>query len=205
MKRRDLIAGSALGLAVTPLRALASTTRPTPAQTAGPFYPGTLPSEYDNDLMRVAGAPRAARGTVMMLTGEVLEVSGAPVADALVEIWQCDAGGRYHHPRDRRAVAPDPGFQGYGQHRTGADGGYRFRTLRPVAYPGRTPHVHVAVRTPGRSFVTQIYIAGEAGNARDVLYGRLTPEERARLRVDLRPIPSQPDTVAARFRIVLPG
>src|ERR1700674_4672216 len=135
----------------------------TPAQTAGPFYPVTLPRDSDNDLIQVAGNNAAARGTVTYLAGRVLDVDGRPVSGARVEIWQCDANGRYHNVRDERAGPPlDENFQGYGQTATDGTGGYRFVTIRPVSYPGRTPHIHFAVSGPGfPRFITQMYVAGE--------------------------------------------
>jgi protocatechuate 3,4-dioxygenase beta subunit len=123
-----------------------------------------------------------------------------------VEIWQCDAMGRYRHPGDDRGPM-DEGFQGFGRVLTGADGAYRFRTIRPVAYPGRTPHIHFAVLAPGlRRFITQMYIEGEPGNARDFLLNSVRdPEARARLIVPLPPSAEEPGALAGRFDIVLPA
>jgi protocatechuate 3,4-dioxygenase beta subunit len=82
------------------------------------------------------------------------------------------------------------GFQGRGRLLTAADGGFAFRTIRPVTYPGRTPHIHVLVAAPGRpDLVTQLYVDGEPGNARDGLFNRLSPA--ARELVLLRPIPAE--------------
>jgi protocatechuate 3,4-dioxygenase beta subunit len=178
----------------------------TPAQTAGPFYPVTLPRDSDNDLIQVAGNDAAAKGTVTYLAGRVLDVDGRPVAGARVEIWQCDANGRYHNVRDDRADQPiDENFQGYGQTLTGESGGYRFRTIRPVPYPGRTPHIHFAVSGAGLSrFTTQMYVAGEPLNDRDgVLMGIRDPAARARLIVPLRPPEAEPAALAGTFDIVL--
>jgi protocatechuate 3,4-dioxygenase beta subunit len=96
----------------------------------------------------------------------VLGLDGRPLPDAVVEIWQCDSRCRYLHPGDRGGPR-NGAFQGYGRIRTGADGAYRFRTIRPIAYPGRTPHIHFAVAAPGRkALITQMYVAGEPLNAR---------------------------------------
>jgi protocatechuate 3,4-dioxygenase beta subunit len=108
-------------------------------------------------------------GQVVRLGGRVLDLSGQPVADAGVEIWQCDANGVYRHPRD---VGPsrrrDARFQGRGRTRTDASGRYAFRTIRPVAYPGRTPHIHFKVEPPSRGvLITQMYVFGEAQNSSD--------------------------------------
>lgn len=164
--------------AVLPARASAQSARPerlppTPRQTAGPFYPVDWSGDADADLVRVAGEAARAQGIVTHLRGRVLDVRGDPVPGATVEIWQCDAHGRYRHPRDR-ADGRDAGFQGRGRAVADAGGGFAFRTIRPVAYPGRTPHIHVAVAAPGReTLVTQFYVAGESTNARDALFASL--------------------------------
>jgi protocatechuate 3,4-dioxygenase beta subunit len=201
MRRRHL-------LAAPPLLALGARSgavlAPTPRQSAGPFYPAERPLDDDADLVRVAGAAREARGTITHLHGQVLDLDGLPVADALVEIWQCDAGGRYHHPLDR-GPAPDPGFQGYGRTRSATDGRYRFRTIRPVPYPGRTPHVHFAVTPPGgETLVTQMYVRGEPLNARDGIFTRIPPRLRDRVLVALAPRPGATGELEGRFDIVTP-
>jgi len=122
-----------------------------------------------------------------------------------VEIWQCDANGRYHYVRDDRAGPPlDENFQGYGQTTTDATGGYHFHTIRPVPYPGRTPHIHFAVSAPGYPcFITQMYVAGEPQNELDgVLMSVHDPAARARLLVQLQPA-AEPGTLAGNFDIVL--
>ena len=200
MRRRRFIGSSTL-LALAGSAGAAPA--PTPRQTAGPFYPQRLPLDHDNDLVSVTGAPGPARGTVLHLAGRVLDLDGRAVAGARVEIWQCDAGGRYHHPRDR-GPAPDPGFQGYGRARTDDDGGYRFRTIRPVPYPGRTPHVHFAVTPPGgQTLVTQMYVRGEASNERDFIFTRIPAHLRERVLVALEP--ADGGGLSARFDIVAPS
>lgn len=177
--------------------------RPTATQTQGPYYPARIPADADNDLMRVAGRDGPAAGTPVQVSGRVLDTAGRPVPGAVVEIWQCDAGGRYHHVADDGGSAPrDPNFQGYGRTRTSADGAYLFRTLRPAPYPARAPHIHFAVRAPGfKRLVTQMYVEGEPANAVDgVLNGVRDPDARAALIVPLRPALSG---LAGRFDIVL--
>lgn len=159
----------------------------TPTQMEGPFYPLELPLDSDNDLTRVAGQPRAAHGIVTDLSGLLLDLDGRPIENARVEIWQCDARGFYHHPLDRGGRA-DPAFQGFGHTITDAAGRYRFRTLRPVPYPGRTPHIHAKVLLPGApEFITQIYIADEPLNDRDGLFRRIPADRRHRLLAEFRP------------------
>jgi protocatechuate 3,4-dioxygenase beta subunit len=146
----------------------------TPSQAEGPFYPRAFPLDSDSDLIWVKGRSTRATGQVTYLTGAVLSLTGKPVSGARVEIWQCDAKGVYHHPGDRRGPA-DPNFQGYGRTLTDSKGAYRFRTIRPVSYPGRTPHIHVKVTPPGgRALTTQLYIKGERANARDFVLSQIS-------------------------------
>lgn len=176
---------------------------PTPSQSRGPFYPRTFPQERDNDLATVDG--RAARGELLVITGRVTTRDGTPVPDARVEIWQTNAQGRYHHEDDHTPVPLDPGFQGWGETRTDQTGAYRFRTIRPQPYSGRTAHVHFAVTAPGqrRPLITQMYFEGVAENERDGLLRRLDPEARARLIVQPTPAAGA-EGLQARFDIVLP-
>ena len=182
---------------------------PTPRQSEGPFYPARIPLDSDTDLVQVADRTEPAAGMVTHVFGRVLTEDGRPMRGARVEIWQCDAFGRYHHPREPRGDA-DPNFQGYGHMALGADGAYRFRTIRPVPYPGRTPHIHFAVSGPGmRRLTTQMYVAGEPGNARDgILNAVRDPAQRAALIVPLVPAPDldpglEAGALAGRFDIVL--
>jgi protocatechuate 3,4-dioxygenase, beta subunit len=173
------IATLAASLPFLPTRILqAASLVTTPSMTLGPFYPRDLPLDDDNDLTRVKGASGVAKGVILDLTGRVLDSSGRPLAKTQVEIWQCNAFGRYHHPDDRSNAPLDPSFQGFGKAITDGDGRYRFHTIRPVPYPGRTPHIHfkLASRSIG-TFVTQMFIAGEPGNERDYLFRR-TQEDR---------------------------
>jgi protocatechuate 3,4-dioxygenase, beta subunit len=188
LSRRHLVisASTLAGLHVLPAGAAAL--MPTPRQTAGPFYPLELPLDSDNDLVQIADHSERAAGTVLHLGGRVLEPDGRPVRGARLEIWQCDALGVYHHPRDRRGPA-DANFQGFGSTTVADDGAWRFRTIEPVPYPGRTPHIHFRILGPGfEPLVTQMYIAGHPLNAQDGIYQRLG--ERASLvTVTLAPAP----------------
>lgn len=210
--RRRMLEGfmasaASLSLWARPRTTEAAALPPTPAQTAGPFYPVTLPRDSDNDLVQIAGHDGTAKGTVTYLSGHVVDPGGRPVSGARVEIWQCDANGRYHYVRDDRADQPiDENFQGYGQTTTDESGGYHFRTIRPVPYPGRTPHIHFAVSGAGLPrLITQMYVAGEPGNERDgVLMGIRDPAARARVIVPLRPSPeTEANALAGTFDIVL--
>jgi protocatechuate 3,4-dioxygenase beta subunit len=163
-------------LAATP--ALADEIPPTPRLTEGPFYPRTFPRDSDGDLTRVEGRPSVAQGTVLDVSGRVVDRRGAPRAGARVEIWQCDALGQYHHVGSMQSEG-DPNFQGFGAVVTDADGRYRFRTIKPVPYPGRTPHIHFAVLEGGRRRLTsQMFVEGESQNERDGLYRSLGRDAR---------------------------
>ena len=163
-------------LAATP--ALAQERAATPRMTEGPFYPRSFPQDVDADLTRVAGRTRAAEGTLLEVTGRVLDRSGRPRAGSRVEIWQCDALGQYHHV-GAPAESGDPNFQGFGAVTTDAEGRYAFRTIKPAPYPGRTPHIHFTVAEGGRRRLTsQMFIEGEPGNERDGLYRHLGAEAR---------------------------
>ena len=187
--RRALIV--AAGASLLPLHpTLAAALIATPSQTEGPFYPTALPADTDNDLVQVRGQAAQAMGTVLHLQGRVLDLNGRPVEGALVEIWQCDAQGIYDHPRQPGRERRDSAFQGYGR-MMAADGRYSFRTLRPVAYPGRTPHIHVKVATAGGGLLTsQFYIAGEPGNERDGIFRAAARDLRQRERIEMRLAPA---------------
>ncbi len=183
--RRQILASAAGLLTALALPPTARAAMLTPRQPAGPFYPTEPPLDDDNNLVRVAGQDKIADGLVSDLSGQLLDVNGRPLSGVRIEIWQCDANGRYRHPRDPGRRAIDPAFQGFGHTLTDDAGRYRFRTIRPVPYPGRTPHIHVAVRPRGTEpFVTQLYVAGEPRNADDFLFRRIPPEQRARVLAD---------------------
>lgn len=154
----------------------------TPPATEGPFYPTPQMrmSDVDNDLVKVMGLIEEAGGEVISLKGRVLDAAGAPRTGLRVEIWQCDVNGKYMHPGDRRDVDYDTGFQGFGHDITGADGSFRFRTIKPTVYPGRTPHIHVKLLDGERELLTtQFYLAGHPGNTRDRLFNRMSETEKA--------------------------
>lgn len=189
LRRRSLLLAS--GASLLPFAApRAEALVPTPAQTEGPFYPAGFPADTDSDLVQVRGAAARAMGQVLHLQGRVLGVDGRPAGGALVEIWQCDAQGVYDHPRQPGRDRRDTAFQGYGRLTADARGNYAFRTLRPVAYPGRAPHIHLKVATAdGRRLTSQFYVAGEAGNERDGLFRAAArqPGQRARIEMTLAP------------------
>jgi protocatechuate 3,4-dioxygenase beta subunit len=154
--------------------ALAEALQRTPADVEGPFYPDNLPLDTDNDLLVVNDKITPAVGAVTYLGGVVMDVKGQPLRNALVEIWQVDNKGIYLHSKAPQQDKRDSNFQSYGRFLTDAKGHYHFRTIRPPAYPGRTPHIHYAVSYRGkRILTTQLYIEGEKQNAKDFLYRRI--------------------------------
>jgi protocatechuate 3,4-dioxygenase, beta subunit len=201
LHRRGVLAAAAFVAlpAILPGALAQAARRPlTPSQSEGPFYPLDLPEDMDHDLLR-NGALRYTRGQPAWLEGGVFDPDGRPVSGAEVDIWQCDQDGRYHHPGDRGRA--DPAFQGFGRVRVAGDGQYRFRTLRPAPYSGRTPHIHVKVRLGSRELLTtQLYVEGDPGNERDFLWRRLDARQRALLTVPFEPVA---DGVRARFPIVV--
>jgi protocatechuate 3,4-dioxygenase beta subunit len=200
--RRRLFLAAA-GLATAALPRLAAARIVTPQQMRGPFYPDRMPLDQDNDLTRLMDRD-PSQGQITELTGRVSQLDGKPVKDALVEIWQCDANGRYLHTADVGGRPRDPGFQGYGKTRSGSAGGYRFRTIKPVPYPGRAPHIHVAVTAPGLNpLVTQLYVDGARENSKDFLRGLLSTQELAAVTVPFRPSGDGSGHLVARFDIVM--
>lgn len=205
-RRAFLRTSAAVGLlGLTGVRFAQAELQATPAQMQGPFYPLTLPLDRDNDLVTVAGRSGMAFGTITDVAGRVTDADGRALAGVAVEIWQVNGHGRYHHPHDDSSAPVDPNFQGYGQTVTDAQGAYRFRTVKPVAYPGRAPHIHFGLGVPGQApFYTQMYLAGAPENASDFLL-RALRDRRARdsLVVALTPSPHAGSALAGRFDIVL--
>jgi protocatechuate 3,4-dioxygenase beta subunit len=177
----------------------------TPPQTEGPFYPDKLPLDTDNDLLIVNDDLTPAVGAITWLSGRVLDQRGEPIRNALVEIWQCDNNGAYLHSGTTNKEKQDKHFQGFGRFLTGAKGEYLFRTIKPVPYPGRTPHIHYAVKMKGKKeLITQCYVKGHDGNARDGIWKNLSEKGRELVTVAFDPIAnSRAGELAAKFDIVM--
>jgi protocatechuate 3,4-dioxygenase, beta subunit len=178
----------------------------TPKQTEGPFYPDKLPLDTDNDLVRINDSTTPALGEVTWLSGRVLNAKGEPIRNALVEIWQVDAKGVYIHSKSNNADQHEKNFQGFGRFLTGSKGEYLFRTIKPVSYPGRTPHIHVAVKTKGQEkFTTQCYVKGEPQNEKDGIIRSIKDEKaRANVIIDFAALAgSKAGELAATFDIIL--
>jgi len=200
--RRSLVfavaGAAAASAAALALPALASSRRALAPMTDGPFYPSgawrAQWSDWDADLTRVQRGNEVlqARGEGLGLSGRVADVNGRVIDNAAVEIWQCDTMAVYRHPGGGMQPGRfDEGFQGFGMSRSAADGAVRFRTIKPVAYPGRTPHIHVKLRHASfGELTTQLFIAGDAGNARDFLWRQLGADDRTALEMKLAPAPA---------------
>jgi protocatechuate 3,4-dioxygenase, beta subunit len=202
-RRRSLrlVAAAALiAMPALPLRAttIAPARRPTPPQSEGPFYPDKLPADSDADLL-ANGSLRYGKGQPAWVEGTLVDADGKPMSGASIEIWQCDQDGHYHHPRDGGQA--DPAFQGFGRVAVDAEGRWRFRTLRPVAYSGRAPHIHAKIKLGSRDLLTtQLYAQDDPGNARDGLWRRLSAEDRAAI---TSPYVTGSDGLTARYALVI--
>lgn len=199
---RTLALGAAGG-AWMATRALAQTGSaqallPTPAQAEGPYYPLREPADADFDLLR-NGSRTYAKGNAAWVEGAVLDLAGKPLKGGTVEIWQCDENGHYDHPRDGSRM--DPAFQGFGRATLDAEGRFRFRTIRPSPYVGRTPHIHAKIKLGRQTLLTtQLYVEGDPGNARDGIWRRLNAAERAAVTV---PYLNVADGLKATYQIVV--
>jgi protocatechuate 3,4-dioxygenase beta subunit len=195
-QRRLLLLSPLLAL---PAARAATNPLATPAQMLGPFYPLRPDVAAGNDLTTLDGKGRAP-GKPLRIVGRVTDTTGRALPGLLVEIWQTNANGRYHHPHDDSAAPLDPNFRGYGRATTGIDGAYRFTTIMPVAYPGRTPHVHFRLSRGERELlVTQMYLPdATAANARDGLFMSLREAARRRL----VGVPERDSADTLRFDIV---
>ena len=188
---------------------LAQALKRTPGEILGPFYPVLKPLDQDADLTMISGKSARAQGQVLQLTGRVLNLKGEPVPGARVEIWQANTHGRYDHPSDRNPAPLDPNFQGFAVQFTDAEGRYRFKTIKPGAYPAtpdwmRPPHVHFEVMGKSNRLVTQMYFPGEPLNEKDLLLQGLRANKEGAIAKLLAPTKDvEPDSLIALWDIVL--
>jgi protocatechuate 3,4-dioxygenase beta subunit len=180
----------------------------TPDQTEGPFYPNKLPLDTDNDLIVINDGITPSVGEITHLTGKILDAKGNPVRNAVVEIWQCDANGVYLHTKDSepKKDKQDKNFQGFGRFVTGSTGEYYFRTIKPVPYSTRTPHIHFKIKKGRDSLLnTQLYIKGHEGNAKDFVWmGIKDAKQRDAVTVPFEKLKeSKAGELAANFVVVL--
>lgn len=202
--RRAFIGAAVLAVHSPPLRG-ADDRVPTPPFTEGPFYPTKLPVDTDNDLVLINKADGRALGTIAHVSGRILDKKGQPIRNAVIEIWQCDHNGAYLHAGSANGSKRDAGFQGFGRFTTAASGEYYFRTIQPVPYPGRTPHIHIKILRAGKELLTtQMFVQGHAQNARDGIFRAIRDEKvRAAAQAEFKPLDGRTGEVTAHFDVVL--
>lgn len=206
--RRRFIQGMTFGVtALASGLTLAEELALTPQMTEGPFYPDKLPLDTDNDLILVNNSVDPAVGEITHLTGRILDAKGNPIRNAFVEIWQCDHSGVYLHSQNFGGHdKQDKNFQGYGRFLTDSSGRYYFRTIKPVPYTGRTPHIHFGVSKNGhRLHTTQLFIKDLEMNERDGIYQDLGDKKtQALVCSEFKPLEgSKIGELTADFEIVL--
>src|SRR5688572_27229829 len=203
--RRHFIRNAAFGAALFATPGLFADLLLTPKQTEGPFYPDKLPLDTDNDLLVINEGITPAVGDVTYVSGRILDARGEPIRNAVVEIWQCDNNGAYLHSGTSNKDKKDKNFQGFGRFVTGSSGEYLFRTIKPVPYPGRSPHIHYKVKRGGKELlVTQLYIKGHEGNPKDGIWKNLKEKDRAAVTVDFAPLPgARANELAAKFDLIV--
>lgn len=193
-RRSILSAGAGIAASAIAATTLANPNTLTPANPEGPFYPKHKQLDKDADLTLIEGHTKTAHGDIIRITGHVLDENGQPVEGALVDIWQANAHGRYHHEDDPNTAPRDPDFQGWGMVKTDADGNYSFTTIKPGAYPvddewSRPPHIHYKVSRRGyHELITQMYFADETLNDKDQLLQSVEADERALLVVSFQEV-----------------
>jgi protocatechuate 3,4-dioxygenase, beta subunit len=205
-----LVTSGIAGLGVNLADLLASDMRPeTPNLVVGPFYPLLKPLDRDADLTRVRGHRGRAAGQVIDVSGRVLNRNGEPVRGARIELWQANSHGRYAHPSDPNTAAPlDPDFQGFALQVTDRDGRYRFKTIKPGAYPGqggsrmRAPHLHFDIQGRVDRKVTQMFFPDEPLNAQDRLFLDV-PRDRQTLIATVASRASETNELALTWDITL--
>jgi protocatechuate 3,4-dioxygenase beta subunit len=206
LKMSAVLAGSGVVFS-TKLAAAETELQRTPGQILGPFYPlGEL--SQNADLTSVPGRPGRAEGQVLNVLGRVLSLSGEPVRDAKVEVWQANAYGRYSHPSDTNPAPLDPNFEGAAVLTTDSEGRYRFKTIKPAAYPAgpnltRPAHIHFQVSGRQDRLVTQMYFENDPYNQTDPFLNSAGRKELLITKL-LAPSPEfEPDSKMAIFDIVL--
>lgn len=214
LTRRELVVTGAIATAIgaSSSRAVAAILKTTASQEMGPFYPVVKPIDQDADLTLVRGRSGRAAGQPIEVMGRVLDISGRPIPHAQLEIWQANAAGRYSHPADTNTAPIDPNFQGFAALSTDAEGQYRFRTVKPGAYPTgpgtrRTPHIHFEITTGEQKRVTQMYFPGEALNENDEILSILmrSGAERTVLATAVRAAPGDAKALGFVWDIVMAG
>jgi protocatechuate 3,4-dioxygenase alpha subunit len=171
-------------------------TPPTASQTTGPFFNFGLTT--DPELGKLARD--GTLGEPIRLSLRVLDGAGVPTpGDAMVELWQADAEGRYAHPDDPRSTDADPRFHGFGRLETGIDGACVFETVKPGRAPGpdgklQAPHINIAIFARGllKQLHTRVYFASDPANSEDTVLALVPADRRETLLA--RPLSGQPNT-----------
>jgi protocatechuate 3,4-dioxygenase beta subunit len=188
-----------------------------PQVTQGPYYPlaANIPLDDDNDLIYLNDSTTAATGLITYLSGRVLDSSGNPIRNALVELWHADNNGNYiYSSSSTRNSSADSNFAGFGQFLTGSSGAYLFRTIKAGLYVGRTRHFHMAVTIPGQTsrYCTQLFWTGtqysgstawSTQNSTDNVYSTLTTAQKAAVTIDYAATGNGDSSVAGTFDFVV--
>jgi protocatechuate 3,4-dioxygenase, beta subunit len=211
-RRRLLQASAAFGVfgAMPTGSAFAQATSGTPGQILGPFYPMTRTMNETGDLTRVPSRSGRAEGQILHVTGTVLNGKGEPVRGVRLEVWQSNALGRYAHPSDRNPAPLDPNFEGFGVVTTDDQGRYRYKTIKPAAYPVigtemiRPAHIHLDIMGRYDRIVTQMYFEGDPHNAKDRFLQSVARPERLIAKAAAAPAEGEPGAQAVVFDILLP-
>ena len=181
----------------------------TPGEILGPFYPVLKRVDQGADLTTIAGKPGRAAGQVIHVMGRVVNVQGQPVQGARVELWQATTHGRYTHPSDTNPAPLDPNFEGFAVQNTDAEGRYRFKSIKPGAYPAtpnwmRPPHLHFDVTGKINRVVTQMYFPGEPLNDKDLLLQNIRSNKEGLIAKVLPPTSEvEPDSLIVVWDIVV--
>jgi protocatechuate 3,4-dioxygenase, beta subunit len=205
VRRHLVIAAALLPLHLVSARAqtnqspVSNRLRATPSQTEGPFYPLREPKDADFDLLR-NGDRQYSKGTQAWVEGRIVDLDGKPLKGGVIAIWQCDESGYYDHPADGSKM--DPNFQGFGRVQLDSAGQFKFRTIKPAAYGGRTPHIHAKVKLGKTDLLTtQLYVQDDPGNPRDGIWRRLNELDRAAV---TQPYRAVADGLQATYQLVVP-
>ena len=203
--RRHLVVGAAAVASVS--AAKSQNLVATSAQDLGPFYPLIRPADHDADLTRLKGRSGTAMGQPIQVIGKVVDLHGNPIRNARVDLWQCNAAGRYDHPGDRaNPAALDPNFQGFARLATDRDGQFKFRSVKPKDYGTpigrRTPHIHFAIDGRAERLVTQMYFPGEPLNDIDFVLKNALPRESV-IAESIDRLSGDPQALAYRWAVVL--
>jgi protocatechuate 3,4-dioxygenase beta subunit len=205
ISRRHLVIGAAA--VVSASAAKTQKLVATSAQDLGPFYPIIRPPDHDADLTRIAGRSGTAVGRPINVIGRIVDVKGNPISNAQIDLWQCNAAGRYAHPGDNaNPAALDPNFQGFARLASDRDGQFKFRSVKPKDYDTpigrRTPHIHFAIDGRAERLVTQMYFPGEPLNDIDFLLKNASPRESV-IAEAIDALSGDPDAMAFRWTVVL--